>query len=119
MNEPALIDNRASLNRVLERAAWGIFFIWLGITALFQLPNGSTAIGIGLILLGLNLARYLKSLPTSGFTIALGVIALVMGIVDLSKALFNIRPDIPLFPVLLILLGVVFLVREVLRMAKR
>lgn len=119
MDQPTSIENHASLNRTFERAAWGIFFIWWGITALFQLPNGSSMIGIGLILLGLNLARYLKSLPTSGFTIALGVIALALGIVDLSRTLLNIRLDIPLFPVLLILLGVIFLVREVLRMAKR
>ena len=52
------MENTRTLNRNLETIAWGALFIWWGITELFQfLPHGTGAIGIGLILLGLNVAR--------------------------------------------------------------
>ena len=35
------------------------------------------AIGIGVILVGLNLARYWKGQPTNGFTTILGILALL------------------------------------------
>ena len=49
------MENTRTLNRNLEMVAWGAFFIWWGITELFNfLPHGTGAIGIGLILLGLE-----------------------------------------------------------------
>jgi hypothetical protein len=42
------------------------------------LPHGTGAIGIGPIWLGLNAARALKDVPTSGLTATLGILALVL-----------------------------------------
>ena len=33
------MENTRTLNRNLETIAWGAFFIWWGITELFQLPT--------------------------------------------------------------------------------
>ncbi len=103
-------DTRA-LNKRYETIAWGVFFIWWGVTAFFRLPDGANTIGIGLILLGLNAARYFSNLRTSGFTITLGVIALFIGAADLLRALNLIAFELPAFPLLLIVLGVVWLAR--------
>jgi hypothetical protein len=102
-----------TLNRRLEAIAWGVFFVWWGITELFPvLPEGAGVIGIGVILLGLNLARSVNGIPTSGFTITLGILALVLGTLEFSRQLLRLPFDLPIFGILLIVLGVIFLVRE-------
>ena len=108
-------DNTRALNRRYEVAAWGVFFIWLGITSLFRFADGAGTFGIGQILLGLNAARYLNKIPTSNFTIGLGLIAVVLGGFDLMRAIFRLPFELPLFPILLIVLGVVLLWRELAR----
>ncbi len=108
-----------SLNRRFETIAWGAFFILLGITNLFRgLPEGAGVVGIGIIFLGLNLARYLSQIPTSGFTITLGVLALVLGSADLARSLLNLQVELPLFPLLLIAIGFILLARAVMHSTK-
>ena len=110
------MDNTRKLNRNLETMAWGTLFIWWGITELFQfLPHGTGAIGIGLIFLGLNMARSLNGIPTSGFSTTLGILALVLGGLELAGSLLALPFDIPVFAILLIVLGVILLARELLR----
>ena len=111
-----MLQDTQSLNRRYETVAWGVFFIFFGITSLIRgLPSGISALGIGVILLGLNLARYVSRIPTSGFTMTLGVIAVVMGAVDLARSILNPALELPVFPVLLIVIGVIWLIRGTLR----
>ena len=76
------------------------------------LPNGVGAIGIGLILISLNVARALNRIPTSGFTTFLGLLALVWGGLELARVTLGLPFEISAFPILLIVLGVIVLVRE-------
>ncbi len=100
-----------------ERFAWGAFFVWWGITELLPtLPNGTGAIGIGLILVGLNLARALNQIPTSGFTTTIGILALVLGGLELARPVFGLPFDLPVFAILLIVLGLISLIRGLGRM---
>lgn len=109
-------DQQRTLNKKLETIAWGTFFIWWGVTALLNfMPAGINTIGIGLILVGLNGARYYLQIPTSGFTIVLGVIALVLGGFEFIKTIFTLPFQLEVFPILLIVLGVVLLLRELTR----
>ena len=110
------MDNVRKLNRNLETVAWGAFFIWWGITELFNfLPHGTGAIGVGLIWLGLNAARPLNGIPASGFTTTLGILALVLGGLELASSVLRLPFEIPVFAILLIVLGVIMLARELLR----
>ncbi len=110
------MDPQQTSNRTLETLAWGAFFIWWGVTELIpSLPHGIGALGIGLILLGLNAARALNGLRTSGFTVTLGILALVAGGLDLAGAVLRLPFEIPVFAVLLIVLGVILLARSLLR----
>ena len=110
------MDNTRKLNRNLETMAWGALFIWWGITELFQfLPHGTGAIGIGLIFLGLNLARRLNGIPTSGFSTTLGILALVLGGLELAISVLHLPFELPVFAILLIVLGAILLARELLR----
>ena len=79
--------------------AWGAIFLLVGVLSL--IPGDQNALfvlGTGLILLGLNLARYLSQIPTNGFRFALGSVAAVLGGVALLRPLLNIAPfDVDLF----------------------
>jgi hypothetical protein len=107
------MDNLQSLNRRLEALAWGAFFVWWGITELFpSLPEGMGAVGIGVILLGLNAARSWNGIPTSGFTTILGVLALAIGGLELARMVLRLPFELPVFAILLIVLGMILLGRE-------
>ena len=110
------MDHARTLNRTFEPVAWGAFFIWWGVTELFpSLPHGIGALGIGLILLGLNAARSRNGIPTSGFTITLGILALVLGGLELASSVLRLPFEIPVFAILLIVLGVMVLGRGLLQ----
>lgn len=103
------MGNAQTMNRNFETIAWGMLFVWWGITDLLQLPNGTGAAGIGLILLGVNAARSLKGLPVHDFSITLGILALVWGGLDLTRSVLHLPFELPVFAILLIVLGVTLL----------
>jgi hypothetical protein len=79
--------DKEALNKRLETMAWGLFLIMLG--GFMFVPDqiikgGWWSIGVGLIMLGLNAARYFNDLKMSGFTTFLGVISIIGGVLDLS-----------------------------------
>ena len=114
MNDKSFQNEKLHQTRDFDAIAWGVFFILWGVTELFPaLPNGTGALGIGLILLGLNAARHLAGLPTSSFTIAVGILALVWGGLDLAGVLLSLPFEIPVFAILLVVLGVIVLARQV------
>ena len=81
--------------------AWGAFLIMLG--GFMFIPDdtidkGWWSIGVGLIFLGLNAARYFNGLRMSGFTTFLGFLSVIGGVLDL----FGLDVDAA---VLLIVLG--------------
>ncbi len=104
------MDNKMSLNRNFEAIAWGALFIWWGITVLIpSLPNGTGLIGVGLILLGVNAARYLNGVAISWFSTTIGILALVWGGLELAGAVLSLPFELPVFAILLIVLGLIVL----------
>jgi hypothetical protein len=104
------MDNIQVRNRTFERLAWAAFVIWWRIAELFQfLPSATWVLGVGLILIALNAARVLNGLPTSGFTITVGILALVWGGLETAGLYLNLPFELPVFPILLIVLGVIVL----------
>ncbi len=109
------MDTIRTSNNRYEMAAWGALFIWWGITTLLpSLPHGTGAIGIGLILLGLNAARWLSGIPVKAFTTTLGILALVLGGLEMANAVLRLPFELPIFAILLIALGLILLAREIL-----
>ncbi len=103
-------------NRDFEAIAWGALFIWWGITELVQaLPEGIGLVGIGLILICLNIARWLNGITISAFSSTIGVLALVWGGMELAGALLSLPFEMPVFAILLITLGAILLGREIPR----
>jgi len=84
--EPRINPEKAALNKSLERIAWGFFLIMLGGFMFVpdnQVPEGLWSIGVGVIMLGLNAARYFNQIRMSGFTTVLGILSVVGGVVQL------------------------------------
>ncbi len=85
--EPVIDEAKAALNKRMETIAWGCFLIMLG--GFMFVPDeivrgGFWSIGVGLIMLGLNAARYVNGLRMSGFTTFLGIISVIGGVADLA-----------------------------------
>ena len=105
------IDYHAATNQRLERMARGLFLIILGGLALVPdrwVPEGAWLVGAGLVMLGLNAARFVLHIKVSGFTVVLGMIALLSGM----GSMFGV--NLPVFPILLILAGVYLILRPYL-----
>lgn len=82
----ALEQDKAALNKRLETIAWGCFLIMLGgfmFVPETTISKGFWSIGVGLIMLGLNVVRYVKKVKMSGFTTALGIISIAAGVLEL------------------------------------
>jgi hypothetical protein len=106
--EMVIDPEKEALNKRLETIAWGLFLIMLG--GFMFVPHeiirgGWWSIGVGLIMLGLNAARYWKGLKMSGFTTVLGILSVIGGALDLA-GLVKIEGAI-----LLIVLGAYLLVK--------
>jgi len=110
------LENKLSRERDFDAIAWGALFVWWGITELVNfLPGGTGALGVGLILLGVNLARRQSGLPTSAFSNIVGILMLAWGGLELTGAVFHLPFQLPVFAILLILFGALLLVPEILR----
>ncbi len=106
------MENTQKVNQNFEAIAWGALFILWGLMAMFTtLPHGIGTVGIGLIMIGLNAARYLTGHPTSGFTTTLGILALLLGGLELGSSLLHFSFELPIFPILLLALGLIVLMR--------
>jgi len=77
--------------------------LWLAPEAI--VPEGSWLTGLGLILLGLNAVRHFLGIRVSGFGVVVGFIALAAGVGHI------IGKELPLVPILLIVLGVGLVIR--------
>jgi hypothetical protein len=56
-NQALKTAQRKKLERKLDAAGWGLFFIWIGIAVLADVGWGVGCIGTGLIILGALAAR--------------------------------------------------------------
>ena len=96
---------RSDRARQLDSVAWAVFFIWVGIAMLAGLPWGWFLLGVAVITLAPQLARWQMGMKIDGFWIACGAVFLAGGlwmVLDLPW---------PLAPILLIILGVALLAK--------
>jgi hypothetical protein len=78
---------KAAINKRLEKIGWGFFLVMLGGFILVPadlVSKGLWSIGVGLIMLGLNAARYFYGIRMSGFTTFLGIVSVISGILQVA-----------------------------------
>ena len=111
-------------NQKLVTLTWGLLLIWLGVWWSIPegyeiFPEGVGAIGIGVILLGLNAARWLKGISIGLCSTSLGVLFLIWGGMKLICPLLNCAPCEPsALGIFLVIFGAVLLTRELLRIGR-
>ena len=104
------MNTYSSLNKLLNGIAWGTFFVLLGAGWLasnyYAVEVGAyLAIGVGAILVAINLVRPSLHIEISKFSLFIGLLALALGGAGiLSYAM-------PLIPTLIVLVGL-FVVAE-------
>ena len=106
------MSNIKTLDARYETIAWGAILILVGgLEAIPGNQGGVGVLGIGIILLGLNLARYVSRIAVSPFSITLGVIALGLGAVALLRPVlgWEFHLDLPAFATVLIVIGLYLL----------
>ena len=72
-------------NRTLDSLSWGLFIILIGVGwyvgAAYEIDTGAyIALGVGLILVGLNLTRNQIGISISKFSLFVGLVALAIGV---------------------------------------
>ena len=99
-------------NGTLTNIFWGLFLIWFGIVAVWLKGDFGTtvnspvfAMGTGVLLLLMNLARSMVRLRVSVLTMALGVLLVVANALVIAS-----NQTVPFLPELLIIAGVALLI---------
>ena len=108
-----IMNKLNGLNHRYEAIAWGAIFILLGI--LMFVPgdqNNVFVLGIGVILLGLNLARSLTQIAVNRFTVIIGAMALVLGGLSLLWPMMGngTRFEVDIFPFIILAIGLYLLI---------
>ena len=94
-------ENR-ELDHEIARVGWALLFIMTGgLLLLPGVPQGTWLVGIGVILLGAQLVRFLNHIPMWTFSLVLGAVALLLGLAAFAGYVTSIE----LFPIVLILIG--------------
>lgn len=89
--------------RKLDAVGWGLFLIWIGIVLVITASPSVALLGIGVIILGVQVARVFLKLNLEGFWFVVGVIFLVGGIMQ------QLDTTLRLVPILLIVAGLAVL----------
>ncbi len=96
------MENTKALNHNLATLGNGALLIWWGMVIMIDpLTLGMGAIGTGLILLGVNAARWGYGIPTKASTTFVGSVAVAWGTLG---ALLHPRPEL-WFAMLLVVIG--------------
>ncbi len=87
----------------LNVAGWGLFFLWIGIVLLAKLSWGIGLLGVGIFILGGQVARKFMALRFETFWAVVGALFVIGGVWEL----LSLR--VSLIPVFCILAGVMLL----------
>ncbi len=104
------INKNCMNNKLLNGVAWGAFFVVLGIGWLTSIAytidvTAYIAVGVGIILVAINLARLKGGISLSKFSLFIGLVALALGGAGI------IGYSLPLIPTVIVLVGL-FIVAE-------
>lgn len=102
-NQAVVLPARQAPTERLDTLVWGLLLVWIGLALLIALGWGIGLLGVGLILLGQQLAKRYMGSKLDTFWLVVGMVFVVGGTTDLLG--FHIS----LIPVACIVAGVVLL----------
>lgn len=95
----------------IDAIGWALFLIMIGCLWLMpkgSVPEGTWLVGTALIIFGSSIIRHYNGLKVSGFWIVMGLIALGTGLSDILGV------NIPVFPILIIIIGATIIIKPLL-----
>ncbi|HET7419412.1 MAG TPA: hypothetical protein VFL27_03445 [Candidatus Dormibacteraeota bacterium] len=104
VQQPPMTGGREHSHRQLSAIGWGLLFIWVGMAALFDVGWGYGLIGVGVIILGSQIAHMMVGEHQIDFFSTIVGVMFVFGGVWI---LFGIQ--VSLVPILIIVAGVALL----------
>ncbi len=113
MSPEAFIDRHDTKEKQLDAGTWGVFFLWLGISFLAHVPWGVWLLGVGVIILGAQLARRMFALRLDVFWLVAGALFVLGGVSEIAPFGANIA----IIPVLCIAAGIGLLAKAFTRRA--
>ena len=107
------MNNLKALNQRYESVAWGAIFILLA--TLMFIPgdqNNEFLLGVGIILLGLNLVRSIQNMAVNVFSTIIGAMALVVGAISVLWPILGIKAhyEVDIFAFILLAIGLYLLI---------
>ena len=76
----------------LDAAAWGLFFVWVGVALIADVGWGVGLLGVGVITLGAQWARKNFDLAIEGFWVAVGLLFALAGVWEMVGVRFSLVP---------------------------
>ena len=107
------MTEKTQTTKVLDAIAWGVFIVLLGVgwiaSAYYQMDTGIyIALGVGLILIALNLSRRTMGITISKFSLFIGLLALALAGSGIAGF------EMPFIPTVIVLVGL-FIVAEAIQ----
>lgn len=102
-------DDRRYWAGKLDTIGWALFFIWVGVAFLIKTGFGIGLLGIGIITLGVQIARTSYKLKIEAFWLIVGILFFLGGLWELFE------PSLPLVPIVLIVAGLIMLLSIIWR----
>lgn len=94
-------------SRQIDSGFWAVLIIWVGVVMLIGVPWAWFLIGVGILILSIQIMRRQSNLAIERGGVAIGLILLAGGVWDLLAL------PLPLIPVILIALGAYLLRRAI------
>jgi hypothetical protein len=109
------MEEKMQRNKVFDTVAWGAFIItlaagWLVSEAYKFDTIAYIALGAGIILVALNIARYSSSINISRFSLFVGIMALALSGTGIAGY------ALPFFPTLILIIGLFIVARAAEKM---
>ena len=88
----------------LGTVGWGLFFLWIGFALIMGFHLQISLIGIGVIILGMQLIRKYLKFKFETFWLIVGICLIIFNLVKIPQI------NIPIIPILLIVFGILFFI---------
>ncbi len=106
------MEQKSTTNKVLDALAWGVFIVLLGVgwiaSSYYNMDTGIyIALGVGFILIALNVARMSLRISVSKFSLFIGLLALALS----GAGLLGFA--MPFVPTVIVLVGLFIVAQAV------
>jgi hypothetical protein len=100
----AKTSEESTVEKKVDATGWALFFIWTGVAFLAHIGWGVGLVGVGVIMIGGQVARKYYDLGVQGFPVVIGGIVILAGVRELVGVQFS------LLPILCVVAGLALLV---------